>query len=364
MTSTAMLHHIASIINHDDPKELIAKQLARFKPKDWENFVQMGSTHLILPALYCKLQQKDVLSLLPKDLEQYLKELSAINRNRNKRLLQQSQNISNLLQAHGVEHAFLKGIALLIKGCYKDIAERMIGDIDILVAPKQLGRASQLLREKGYTYKTESFGSKYLPYHQDIRLLPEANGLAAVELHRYPLHRGYEHIFTTTDILNQKEKSNDFFIPNLPDLITHVVLNHEINDHGYLNATIHLRSAYDYLCLIQNHSTVNPKISARTQFYHSFFIYKTSYYFSMDKAYSNLPDPSALKMYTFKVQQNPQSLSKKLFKASLKCIHFWNDVIVGILWTRLKLLCFNSNYRKDLWKDRRRIIRLIYTKFN
>lgn len=364
MTSSKMLQHMAHIIYFEEPSKNVADRLNKFKSEDWNAFVQCGSAQLILPALYCRLKQRQLLEVLPKELEQYLEELSAINRNRNRTLLQQVQDISTILQQHQINHVFLKGIALVILGCYEDKAERMIGDIDILVDPDQLGLASQLLRDEGYVYKTESFGSKYLPYHQDIRLLPKSNGIAAVELHRYPLYCGYEHLLVATDILKHKEKHNGIFTPSADHLISHVILNHEINDHGYLNANFHLRSAYDYLCLKKLETSVSFIQSHQNQNYYQFFCHKMAYYFSSFTYPKTLKPPSNLKIYAFKLQQSQGGIGKTMFRACVKSIYFYKDIIVGLFWTRFKLFCFNSNYRKDLWKDRRRVIRLIYTKFN
>jgi len=125
---------------------------------NWENIVKVGSQHLVLPALYCGLHEKKLLQLIPEDLSAYLAEITSINRNRNLTILNEVKQISQLFHTNNIDHVFLKGSALLAANYYDDLGARMIGDIDILVAPNQLQKAHDLLIKEGYKEGKTSFG--------------------------------------------------------------------------------------------------------------------------------------------------------------------------------------------------------------
>ena len=57
-----------------------------------------------------------MLSVLPQELEIYLKELTDLNRERNEQLLAESQQISQWFHEAGIDHVFLKGTAMLASG--------------------------------------------------------------------------------------------------------------------------------------------------------------------------------------------------------------------------------------------------------
>ena len=91
--------------------------------------------------------------------------------------------ISALFQKEGITHSFLKGSALLVAGYYKDLGERMIGDIDILVENSQLELAHNLLSKQDYDPVHVTFGHDYFEHKHLPRLIPKER-LSAVEIHR------------------------------------------------------------------------------------------------------------------------------------------------------------------------------------
>ncbi|HAQ21345.1 MAG TPA: hypothetical protein DCR40_19260 [Prolixibacteraceae bacterium] len=53
-----------------------------------QNFIQLCSDHLIIPAIYLKLKAHDILNDLPEDFIQAFKEIYDLNRQRNLQILQ------------------------------------------------------------------------------------------------------------------------------------------------------------------------------------------------------------------------------------------------------------------------------------
>ena len=65
-----------------------------------------------------------------------MKNITEINRERNKLIIDQAKEINKLLLMHNIKPIFLKGMAALVEGIYNDIGERMISDIDLIVSEK------------------------------------------------------------------------------------------------------------------------------------------------------------------------------------------------------------------------------------
>ncbi len=88
---------------------------------EWDMVVVLASQHLMLPALYYQLHNKDLLTHIPPDLELYLEEISNINHHRNSTLLQEAQEISTLFNKAGIDHVYIKGVAVISTIASKDI---------------------------------------------------------------------------------------------------------------------------------------------------------------------------------------------------------------------------------------------------
>jgi len=239
------LQLIADILSFDSSYEQLQKDLN--ENPNWDAMVSTGSKHLMLPAIYCRLWQKDLLKYLPEELTMYLKEVTDLNRDRNTRLLEEAQQVSKLFDEHQIVHVYLKGIALIAGDYFEDIAERMIGDIDILIASDQLDKAFDLLVAQGYDdfIKFNYEVKNYRHYPRQIA----AHRLGAIELHGQLLKHGFNHLMASEIVLANKQLGQQIPIPNTEHLIRNAIYANQINDrHSYLGS-IHLKGIYDVLVL-------------------------------------------------------------------------------------------------------------------
>ena len=77
----------------------------------WDGIVELGSRHLVLPAVYGNLKRKNILKLIPVDLENFLKDIYEKNKERNKKILLQIESLNDLFLKKNIDHIFLKGSA-------------------------------------------------------------------------------------------------------------------------------------------------------------------------------------------------------------------------------------------------------------
>ena len=148
---------------------------------------------------------------------------------------------------------------------------------------------------------------------------------------------------------------NDVFVPSAQHLIVHNILNHEINDEGYRYQRINFRSVYDTLILCKSIYIVKPtrniiKELCKNKYVRNHFN-KTNVFFNDLKNEYSKQD----KFFTFWLTNPKLSYWKDI---SIKRI-----VIIKILANRLIKSLSNTDYRHDLWNDRKRVIENFKAKF-
>ncbi|WP_412560003.1 nucleotidyltransferase family protein [Winogradskyella sp. MIT101101] len=334
--------NIADILSFETSNSEL-EQLLSHSSFNWDAIVSEGSRHLVLPALYCRLQSKELLHILPNDLNEYLEEITELNRERNSAILDQINIITEWFNKHNIEHAFLKGAALLALDCYDDIAERMIGDIDILVATDQLDLAFDLLKTKAYSPTEQTLGFDFFE-HKHLPRLKTEHHICAVELHKTLFVTYKDSYLTTSNILKKKQYKNKISIPSRAHLLRHNILNYQINDKGSWFNSISFRSAYDTLILLRgkhfNPSDYNNKI------YRKYFNV-SGLFFNDIKVLTKSKESFLTSFYLFKLTH-------------ISFYKFWNTLLKIIdssllLFGRTLFFLKNKDYRKAIINDKERI---------
>ncbi|MEF3077587.1 nucleotidyltransferase family protein [Winogradskyella poriferorum] len=333
--------NIADILSYTSSRDHLEATLSN-SSFNWDNIVIEGSKHLVLPAIYCRLKAKKLTHLLPEELDTYLKEITLLNRNRNSEILSQTATLSELLKAHNIAHVFLKGTALISGNYYDDFAERMIGDIDILIPPNQLDLAFQLLKDNSYYPIEQTLGDNFFE-HKHLPRLKTDKFICAVELHR-KLFVSYENSeLRNPDILASKQIINNVAIPSSKHLLLHNVLNYQVNDKGSLYNNISFRSAYDSITIHHKEGEILIKEANIVR----------KYFNLLHLFFEDIPD-----------KYKSTNFTTRFYTYKLKHIgfyKFWNKLLkrsdfLRIVLGRIPHFIKNKAYRKALIKDRKRII--------
>ncbi len=329
---------IADILSFNASNNLLEEKLAE-QTTDWDSVVMVASKHLILPAVYCRLKQKNLLKYLPEELVLYLEELTKLNRNRNIQLLKEANEISRLFEKHSIDHVFIKGVALLAGNHYQDLGERMVGDIDILVASKDLETAFNLLVTEGYS-RFMDFNYTVENYRHFPRQISESQ-LGAIELHDQLLKHGYNHLLDKEIVLASAHMVNGIKIPQSAYLIQNSIFAHQINDKNYYLGLIRFKTMFDILAL----EAPKDKILMRAlykQKYSARFLRLSSLFFP------ELSDPEKeLKTNTtqriFLLMMQFPIVGNSIYKIKLISIKTVE---------RFQLILTNKSYRKHIFKNK------------
>lgn len=329
---------IADILSFKDNRDQLASHIQQTSI-NWDGIVVIGSKHLMLPALYCRLKAKHLLDLIPEDLTIYLEEITSINRGRNEILLQEAHQVSELFNKQHIEHVFIKGMALLGGHVFEDPAERMIGDIDILIAPNQIHEAFNLLENHGYTDKV-SFNYEPKKFRHLSRQI-DPNKIGAVELHSEVLVHKYRTLIDIQLLLKNKRKVNGINVPAIEDTIRIAIFSTQINDNGHLFGFLSFKTIYDGLSLgLQNNIILLNKLSIQKQ--SQSFLELSGVFFTELQPLRSSKYSKLLKMYFCFKLKNP-----RIGRFARRTIYFFHTY-----WQRLKLLVGNKSYRNHILKNK------------
>ena len=221
-------------IQHEEKNRVLIENELKSKPIDWIAVVKVSSAHYVFPALYCNLKRANFLEYVPDDLVEYMIYITNLNRERNEKIIKQAKELNQLLLDHNITPIFLKGTGNLLEGLYEDIAERMVGDIDFIVAMDEYEKTINLLKKNEYSviknYKTNSTHRHYSPLVNKTRI-------GAVEIHNSIFQRPYEELLEFEKIKTTLVKQSDFyFLSNENKLVT-TILAKILNDNLFYNHT-------------------------------------------------------------------------------------------------------------------------------
>jgi len=211
MTTSILYYFIGKCLVMDDNPE--ARRLVEAEVSSgnmpWEEFVWMGSSHFVLPALFSAFKRNGLLPLLPTDLIEHLSGIYSLNLNRNHQIIEQAHDLIRILKSEGIEPVFLKGAGHLLQNLYRDPGDRIMSDIDILMPEGDIQKAAQLLYENGYSHP-EEFKDDDFEMHHHLPGFEHKRYVAMVELHNAIFPEKYQKIVSNAEIYGGKKKIEGF----------------------------------------------------------------------------------------------------------------------------------------------------------
>lgn len=339
---------IAKILSFESNETELRNQLSK-GTTDWDWFVKASSQLGVMTTAYCRLKQKGLLDLVPKDLNTYLSEITKINRHRNESLLLQVKELSKLFDDYKINHVFVKGCALLASGCYADFGERLIGDIDVLIEPTNLYKAEQLLLNLGYASLKPSLFGKYKK-HRHLPRLVHTDRLGAVEIHSKLLRKNNSKFLNPHEIIKNRNRVSQVYIPKAEENMDILILNHQINDFGYLFKCINFKTCYDSMVLEQQMKRPSDTFN-NSKYHRVFFNLRDSYFTTLQKDSKNSNTSIAKSFYK---HINKNGVLAQIYRKLANINIGWITCIEG-----LKLFVKNKDFRADLWNHRSEVIKLL-----
>ncbi|MGA7933574.1 MAG: nucleotidyltransferase family protein, partial [Kovacikia sp.] len=191
-------------------KILLSKNL------NWQYLFQIAQHHAITPLLYWNLKTVCP-ETVPPDRLQKLRDFFHFNSQRNLIFAQELIGLMQLFTDQNISALPYKGI-ILAASAYGNLALRQMADLDILVREKDLSRAMDLLRSRGYELTTQ------LPWEYHFT---KPNSLHNIDLH-CPFFSEFVFVFPDPELAWQNLESFSLagtILPNLTPEMTLLILS-------------------------------------------------------------------------------------------------------------------------------------------
>jgi hypothetical protein len=173
-----MQRSLGLCLSHDDALNVQESLRERISAQeiDWITIVDLANQHHVTPALALGLHRKNLTSLLPADLTQYLDMLLDLNRRRNLMIRVQAAELITALNARDIRPLLIKGGLSLVE---EDVDDGlfMMTDVDIVLNEGEISRADTVLRSLGYM----TFPKADHPVH--ARTYHRVMSLVTIDLH-------------------------------------------------------------------------------------------------------------------------------------------------------------------------------------
>ncbi len=312
-----------------------------------ERFVFVCSGHLVLQTIYVKFKAHDILDRIPIELSKHLRYVYELNAKRNQGLLLQTKQIADILEMGGVKPIFLKGSANLLDGVYGDIGERLMGDIDFLVADNDFLKSAELLMNAGYekAYEVSQWSDVKKAKHYPGMSHPDHP--AYIELHRLPTDHKYLHIFNFKMIQEEVNDASSYswgFVPSNRHKIMHNFVHGQLANNGNVLGVVSLRDVYDLYLLSKRFSPAEVLTCFKKQ-------EKVKAYFTICGEILGLKGFYSRENYAYKVFNFKQklSLTTKYFYKVFHTLYFlYQRVIVGYIFLVIRAI-YSKEKRRYLF---------------
>jgi hypothetical protein len=212
---------------------------------DWEEFVALASAHFVSPALAAPVEH---LAFAPDEVKSYFNTLRAMNARRNVVILRALAEALAALRGIGIEGILLKGAASLVSGLYDDPAERILGDVDLLVQPGQINNAAKLLQTMGYALppverRWVAPSPLRLPHH--IPILIHSDTGVGIELHGSLVASKFESMLPPADLFERAVSiewdGQDVLVLSPTDRVVHNIVHELLHHVGAMRGVVALR---------------------------------------------------------------------------------------------------------------------------
>lgn len=209
-------------------------------PRQWSAVIQEANRHLVAPALYACLRDYPFPSLIPAEVDEYLRFLHDLNEMRNRRLRQQAIETIGALNEAGIEPLLIKGSALLMILPERRLGTRMISDLDLVVDKGAVEACVARLLGIGYQPLADDPGA-----HARGKFYRPSD-VGSVDLHWRP--PGPAHLFAANETLRSvsvEVQGVRLKLPTPAEWVTHLIVHDMIQDRRLRTGDVSLRRLLD-----------------------------------------------------------------------------------------------------------------------
>ena len=257
MTCRSPLRFVTNLLGHGEAAAASARAAFQHGKVDWQGFVRLASSHLVLPSVTAGLHRHGVFTQVPTELGEALSAARCLNRERNQTFRAALVEMTAALNSHGLEPLLLKGANALLPGAYPGAEDRMLGDLDLWLPEVAHPIATAALQELGYRVAEESW-QFMLPrdrqtHHHGIPLLHVTQPIR-VELHKRLVKYREDDELLVQNLTVRRVALAPGVTVQVPDTATrmrHNFLHAQINDRQTRQRCLNLRQLLEFARLAE-----------------------------------------------------------------------------------------------------------------
>jgi hypothetical protein len=216
----------------------------------WRALADLADQHLLTAALRAAVRRSPPL-VIPDDVSARLETAYRQNFGRTMRIGAQLHDVVTTLNAAGVVPAPLKGSLHLLEGTFGHPAQRVMADLDLLVAPDELGLATGALRSAGYrSRRRPDFASSHeIPMFGPGTAVP-------VEIHAGLGGRAVVNVLPTAAYFEGTVVERDgltYRVAKPAHVVLHNVLHAQLQDRNHQVLGLPLRQLHTLTAFVGRH---------------------------------------------------------------------------------------------------------------
>jgi hypothetical protein len=198
---------------------------AAFRVSRWDSVLEEGRSHHLTPMIARSLDEASLETPVSVSMREDWHRSRAVNA---LRLLEANEVLGALVRG-GLSPVVLKGMAVL-ESVYMDIGLRAFCDIDVLVAPPELKRAEQIVRELSFQQEQSPHEqSWYLENYYQLPRFYRPHKALLVELHWDLGRRPYPFVLNLPAMIERSRPANVAGIGvrvfDAPDQLLHLIMH-------------------------------------------------------------------------------------------------------------------------------------------
>ncbi|HST22436.1 MAG TPA: nucleotidyltransferase family protein [Blastocatellia bacterium] len=182
MTLTHIENTIIELIRAAFPLNENATPLPALEDTDWPLLVKTANQHGLGPLVFASLKESGLLNVVPKNEIETLRLAYVRASVANRQAFQDLSFFIDRFEREKIPLIILKGGALGVT-IYPDIALRPMGDLDLLIAPNTVERATRALIEQGYVAYAEMSQGFANRFSVEQGFLRKGNRPSQIDLH-------------------------------------------------------------------------------------------------------------------------------------------------------------------------------------
>ncbi len=223
----------------------LAETIGAAKP---ENLVTMASAHKLLPSIAPAFEIASLKSISDPELVEFFGYMRQRNIERNLILLEQLSKLALCFVKLGLgPPVVLKGAAFLVEAQHNP-PDRFMIDIDLLVAPNDLGCAMKAMVELGYSSNMDGEFDPQFDLHYPAFVHPDYDG--SVEIHFRLSQTNNLDWFDWQTLVSRSSSvalaEGTILLPDNEWRLMHLAYHNQVNSHYYNRRIVSLRDCLDY----------------------------------------------------------------------------------------------------------------------